>query len=68
MKLCGEDMFDFLHQLLECETTSNGVKATAVYLINCLVHNNGMYVCVHAHMCEYWCTCLYTMCVAYSRN
>jgi len=46
MKLCDEEMFDFLHQLLECEATSNGVKATAVYLINCLVHNNG--VCLFA--------------------
>jgi len=54
MKLCDEEMFDFLHQLLECEATSNGVKATAVYLINCLVHNNGVSVftvCVCVPVC-----------------
>ncbi|XP_065909931.1 telomere repeats-binding bouquet formation protein 1-like isoform X2 [Dysidea avara] len=41
MKLCNKEMFDFLHQLLQCEAASNGVKATAVYLVNSLVHNNG---------------------------
>ena len=60
MKLCDEEMFDFLHQLLECEAASNGVKATAVYLINCLVHNNGvcLSVCLSV-VCL--CLCMYIL-------
>ena len=57
MKLCNKEMFDFLHQLLQCEAASNGVKATAVYLVNSLVHNNGVCVCVCLFVCLFVCLC-----------
>ena len=41
MKLCNEEMFLCMYELLQCEKSSNGMKATAVYLINSLIHNNG---------------------------
>ena len=63
MKLCNEKMFQSIHQLLHCETSSNGMKATAVYLINSLIHNNGDvechdYVSVCLSVCMSACMCL----------
>ena len=55
MKLCNEEMFQYIYKLLECEKSSNGMKATAVYLINSLIHNNGMCVCVCVCVCIYVC-------------
>ena len=53
MKLCNEEMFQYMYQLLQCEKSSNGMKATAVYLINSLIHNNGEdYICVCACACS----------------
>ena len=79
MKLCNEEMFQCMYQLLQCERSSNGMKATAVYLINSLIHNNGeyhdvcmcvvcMYVCVHVCVCVcgflHVCLFLYAFCIS----
>ena len=74
MKLCNEEMFLCMYELLQCEKSSNGMKATAVYLINSLIHNNGklcMYmwfviinvhlVYLHAYIQVHTCLCLHTL-------
>ena len=65
MKLCNEKMFQCIRELLECEKSSNGLKATAVYFINSLIHNNGkyiiIYVCISVCIVMYICmlVCVY---------